>query len=365
MKDIIGLLTLKRVSNLGDRTIKKLISITGSAEAVLKEKKNTLLKIPGIGLKKLADLHNPQHSLDVEKELAFIDRNGIRCQAYTDATYPELLKLCADSPVVLFSRGNIALENRKIISIVGTRKISAYGRNFCEQLLADLAPLNPIIISGMAYGVDICAQRAALNNGLQTIGCLAHGLNQMYPKKHAQYCAGIESNGGFFTDYWSCDSFSRKNFLGRNRIIAGLSEATIVIESAEKGGSLVTADIANSYNRDVFAVPGRIDDPVSKGCNTLIKTQRAYMLTGVEDLLYMLNWDLETGSKKTTIARSTDDLKETEKQLYDYLQAKGKTLLDTLAFDCEISTHETASMLLQLELKGFVKPMPGKTFVAL
>ncbi|MEW7289481.1 DNA-processing protein DprA [Aquimarina sp. 2304DJ70-9] len=362
IEKLIALLTLKKVPNLGDNSIKKLIREVGSAEEVLKEKVSNLLKIDGIGTVKIKDLHNPEHRKAAENELRFIEENHIKYWAYDQPDYPEKLKHCIDSPVVLFSSGNIDLQHKKILSIVGTRQVTSYGVQFCEELIETLAPINPVIVSGFAYGVDITAQRAAVKHNLQTVGCLAHGLNQIYPKAHKKYVAQIEENGGFFTDFWSTDTFDRKNFLGRNRIIAGLSEATVVIESADKGGSLVTADIANSYNRDVFAVPGRAHDPLSKGCNMLIKTQRAHMLTSAADLIYMLNWELEEKEQPTVQKKLFVELEGDEKKIYNFLNTNGKELLDVIALQCKIPTFKVASVLLNMELKGVIKPLPGKLF---
>ena len=259
-------LALQRIPNLGDISAKKLLCKMGSAEAVFKEKKSNLAKIDGIGLLRLKDINLGKQFEEADAELKFIEENNIEYIYFKDKTYPEKLKHCLDGPILIFHRGNIDLAAKKIISIVGTRKITSYGNAFCEDFIAEIAPVNPVIVSGLAYGVDICAHKAAIDNNLQNIACLAHGLNQIYPKSHKKYISKIEENGGFITEFWSSDIFDRNNFLKRNRIIAGLSEATIVIESAEKGGSLVTADIANSYNREVFAVPGRAtDSPFSKG----------------------------------------------------------------------------------------------------
>ena len=191
-------------------------------------------------------LCDTEHLEAAEAEFDFIQNQQIEYTYFTDSDFPAYLKHCIDSPILLFKRGKIDLEGRKLLSVVGTRNITSYGMAFCEALIADLSPLNPVIVSGFAYGVDICAQKAAVKHGLQTIGCLAHGLNQIYPKTHAKYVTDVEKNGGFYTEFWSSSSPERENFLKRNRIIAGMSEATIVVESAEKGGSLVTADIANS-----------------------------------------------------------------------------------------------------------------------
>ncbi len=362
IEKLIALLTLKKVPNLGDNSIKKLIREVGSAEEVLKEKTSNLLKIDGIGSVKVKDLHNSEHRKASENELRFIEENHINYWAYDQPDYPEKLKHCIDSPVVLFGSGNIDLQHKKTLSIVGTRQVTSYGVQFCEELIEALAPIDPVIVSGFAYGVDITAQRAAVKHNLQTIGCLAHGLNQIYPKTHKKYVAQIEENGGFFTDFWSTDTFDRKNFLGRNRIIAGLSEATVVIESADKGGSLVTADIANSYNRDVFAVPGRANDPLSKGCNMLIKTQRAHMLTSAADLIYMLNWELEEKEKPVVQKKLFVELEGDEQKIYNFLNDNGKELLDVIAIQCHIPTFKVASTLLNMELKGVIKPLPGKLF---
>lgn len=362
IEKLIALLTLKKAANLGDGSIKKLIREVGSAEEVLAEKANNLLKIDGIGTTKIKDLHNPDHRKAVENELNFIAQNRIKYWAYDQPDYPEKLKHCIDGPVILFGNGNIDLKNKKLLSIVGTRQVTSYGVQFCEELIETLAPIDPVIVSGFAYGVDITAQRAAVKHGLQTIGCLAHGLNQIYPKAHKKYVTEIEENGGFFTDFWSTDTFDRKNFLGRNRIIAGLSEATVVIESADKGGSLVTADIANSYNREVFAVPGRASDRLSNGCNMLIKTQRAHMLTSAADLIYMLNWELEEKQQPVVQKKLFVELEGDEKKIYNFLNDNGKELLDTIALKCQIPTFKTASVLLNMELKGVIKPLPGKLF---
>lgn len=359
--ELLYTLVLQNVANLGDSTAKKLIRHLGSAEAVVKAKKETLLKIDGIGNTKLQDLHSSHHLKQAEDELKFIEDHRIDHFYFMDRDYPEKLKHCIDGPILLFSRGNIDLQNKKIISIVGTRKITTQGVAFCEQLIEDISPLSPVIVSGFAYGVDITAQKAAINHGLQTIGCLAHGLNQIYPKVHSKYVSQIEGNGGFFTDFWSTHAFERTNFLKRNRIIAGLSEATIVIESAEKGGSLVTADIANSYNREVFAVPGRPGDIQSKGCNNLIKSQNAHLLTCAADLVYLLNWD--TTPKEGAIQKQLFvELDPQEEPIHQYLLENGKQQLDSIALHCDIPTYKAAGLLLEMELKGIVRPLPGKLF---
>ncbi len=359
--NLLFALALQNAPNIGDITAKKLIAHCGSPEAVLNEKKQNLLKIAGIGRYALSDLRKDILLQNAEKELEFIKEHNIVSHYFMESSYPERLKHCVDGPILLFQKGNITIQNQHIISIVGARKITTQGIANCEAIIERLAPYNPIIVSGFAYGTDITAQKTALKHNLQTIGCLAHGLNQIYPKAHKKYVFDIEQHGGFFTDFWSTDEFDRNNFLKRNRIIAGLSEATIVIESAEKGGSLVTADIANSYNREVFAVPGRITDTQSVGCNNLIKLQRAHLLSKAEDIPYILNWKLEN-EKKPVQKQLFVELDTDEKLIYNFLKDNGKELLDLIALKCNMPTFRVASILLNMELKGVVRPLPGKQF---
>ena len=360
--DLLYTLALQHVPNIGDIIAKRLINHCGSAEAVLKEKQQNLVKIDGIGSVILGDLFKPHHLKEAEKELIFIKENNIQVLYFEEAQYPEKLKHCIDGPMVLFQSGTINLKKQRIISIVGARKITTSGMAFCEDLVEKLAIYNPVIVSGFAYGTDITAHKAAIKHNLQTIGCLAHGLNQIYPTVHKKYVVDVEKNGGFFTDFWSTDTFDKNNFLKRNRIIAGLSEATIVIESAEKGGSLVTADIAHSYNRDVFAVPGRTTDLQSAGCNNLIKYQKAHMLTTPLDVPYILGWKLEEDKKPVIQKQLFVELDVTEKVIYEYLKENDKQLLDVIAIECQIPIFKVASVLLTMELKGVIRPLPGKLF---
>lgn len=356
------ILALQQVPKIGDVIAKKLISHCGSAEAVFKEKRHNLQKIDGIGTVIINELSKTDHFQAADVELKFIKDENIKYHHYTDETYPENLKHCIDGPILLFESGNVNLNNKHIISIVGTRKITSSGIAFCEKLVEELAVFKPIIVSGFAYGTDITAHKAAVKNKLQTIGCLAHGLNQIYPKVHKKYVADVENNGGFLTDFWSSNPFNRNNFLKRNRVIAGISQATIVIESAEKGGSLVTADIANSYNRDVFAVPGRITDNQSIGCNNLIKQQKAHLLSTPLDVPYILNWQLDNIKKQPVQKQLFVQLDEDEKVVYNYLKDKEKQVLDSIARNCNMPTYKLAGLLLNMELKGIVRPLPGKLF---
>ena len=361
--ELIYLLALQRIPNIGDVTAKKLLQYFGSATAIFEAKKQKITAIDGIGERTAALLDFSTYEREVLQEIDFIKETDINVRYFQDQDYPSHLKHCIDAPILLFERGNMDLQQKKIISIVGTRKATTHGTAFCEQLIEDLAPLNPVIVSGFAYGIDICAHKAALANNLQTIGCLAHGLNQIYPKVHKKYEAEVLKNGGFLSDFWSDKTFDRKNFLKRNRVIAGISEATIVIESAEKGGSLVTADIANSYNREVFAVPGRATDSLSKGCNELIKMQKAQLITSAADLIYYLGWEIE--DKKPQQTQLFIELSAEEEKVLLQLKNLGKTELDVLALACQMPTFEITTYLLNLELNGLVRPLPGKMFEAI
>lgn len=362
--ELIALLRLQALPNIGDILAKKLLQKFGSAEELFKTKKSQLMKIDGFGEVRLREFYDTAYLTAAEEEYKFIQKNDVEVFYFQEEEYPELLKQCIDGPILLFQKGNINLKNRFLLSIVGTRKATVHGVNFVEELIEKLSPLNPVIISGFAYGIDIAAHKAAIKNGLQTIGCMAHGLNQIYPKTHAQYKNQVEANGGFVSDFWSNATFDRNNFLKRNRIIAGMSEATLVVESADKGGALVTADIAVSYNRELFAVPGRPSDSLSRGCNMLIKSQKAQAITSAEDIIYFMNWEVE--KKKPVIQPSLFvELSPEEETIVQSLKELGKAELDELAIACKMPTYKVASHLLNLELNALIRVLPGKQYEAL
>ncbi len=362
-EELLAILRLQKTKTVGDILAKKLIAVTGDVSQIFQEKPANLLKINGIGTRITNELFDKKTIKLAEEELEYIEKNNIATSYFLEDDYPKNLQQCIDSPILFFKDGNINLNNERIISIVGTRSMTSYGRHFCEELVQGLKDYNPVIVSGFAYGVDICAHKEAVKKELQTIAVLAHGFDQIYPKVHKKYINQVNENGGFFTEFWHDENPLRENFLKRNRIVAGISQATIIIESADKGGSLVTADIANSYSRDVFAVPGRTTDLFSKGCNQLIKTNKAAVLTSADDIAKMLNWDLS--KSKNPIQKQQQlfvELNNIEQKTYNYLLENGKQVLDVIAIDCEIPIYRLAPMLLQLEMKGVVKPLPGKLF---
>ena len=365
-EDLFHLMALLKVEGIGDVGAKKLISHCGSISNVFKEKKSTLMKVSGITASVINRLKDDLIFTQTEKELNFIQNNEIQVIPFYDEKYPVRLKNCYDAPLVLFKKGKINFEQQKIISVVGTRQMTIYGKKVLEDLFDDLKEYDPIIVSGLAYGVDIYAHQLAMKYNFQTIAVLAHGLDRIYPAVHKMDAIKMQEHGGLLTEFWSGSRPDRENFVKRNRIVAGLSQATIVIESADKGGSLITADIANSYNRDVFAVPGRISDKFSAGCNNLIKTNRAAVLTSAKDLAYILNWEKDTGAAQKSIQKQLFvELNDQEKTIYNYLLKEGKQQLDVIALHCNFPIHKTASILLNLELKSLTRPLPGKLFEAI
>ena len=362
-QEVIHMMTIKFLEGVGDVNGRKLIEFFGSAAEVLRQSNRTLRKVPGTGKKLLSKSHIGKARALADQELEYVERNHIGVTCYGDPDYPEMLRHCHDAPLVLFKKGNFSWDNRRILSVVGTRKMTRQGLDFIFKFMREAKLYDPVIVSGMAYGVDICAHKRALAEGLSTIGVLAHGLDRLYPALHRDTAERVMENGGLLTEFPSGTWPEKKNFVRRNRIIAGLSEATLVVESGSKGGSLITADLALSYHREVFAVPGRSGDVFSKGCNQLIRDNKAGLITCFADLERALNW---TKDKMATVQkRLFNDLDPLEQKLYDLLQKQSEIDLDLISFRTDLSVHETASILLQLEIKGLVARMPGNSLKAL
>ena len=351
---------------MGDVTAKNLIAYCGSAEAVFNEKKSKFEKIPGIGSLTAEAISKSDVIKDAllraEEEIKFIEKEGIAPLFFTDSDYPAMLKQCDDAPVMLYSKGKMNLNVEKIISIVGSRKSTAYGKKICEQLVEALAPYNVLITSGLAYGIDITAHRSAIKNNLPTVGVLAHGLDLLYPAEHTNTAEKMMEKGGLLTEFMSSTKMNPEYFPRRNRIVAGMTDATIVIEATYKSGALITAEIANSYNRDVFAVPGRMDDTSSDGCNLLIKANKAMLIQSAEDIIKALNWDVENKKPKRIQAELFANLSEEEEVLVNALKEKEKIHIDDLCVASRLSMSRAASLLLNLEFSGAVKSLPGKMY---
>ncbi len=362
-KYLLHKIALSLIPNIGPVLARKLVAYLGSVEAVFTENKNHLLKVPGIGNGILARFNREEVLQMAEKELEFLQKNQINCSFYLDEDYPKRLKECDDSPIILYFKGENCFDAQRIISLVGTRRATHYGEQACRQLIQELAELFPeiIIISGFAYGIDICAHKEALNAGLRTIAVFGHGIEQVYPAAHKKYLNQIIANGTIVSEFPSQQKPDPGNFVSRNRIIAGLSDATIVVESGEKGGSLLTADMALSYHRDVFAFPGRAGDTLSKGCNNLIKKNMAALIESASDLIYFMKWDTEM--KPQAVQKSLFLLHTPEEEeLIKVLSGQESLSLDQLARNLAKPVSQVSSMLLSLEFSGQIISLPGKHF---
>ncbi len=357
-------LALQSIVGMGPINAKKLLDYFGGAKQLFQASRNDLKHIKGLGRGILEQLNNTAVFENAEKEMRFIESNSILASTYQNKSYPDKLRHCPDAPLILFSKGNFDTRNRKMISIVGTRMMTPYGRQFLKDFIREIKRFDPIIVSGLAYGIDICAHKESLQNDICTLGILAHGLDRIYPKPHTGIAEKMQEKGGLCTEFWSGGSPAKENFVKRNRIIAGLSEATLVIESALKGGSLITAELASSYYRDVFAVPGRTTDTFSQGCNMLIKSNKAAMITSVKDLEYVLGWASKPVTTRQVQKKLFIEMGEDEKRVHDFLQSSEKLLLDQLALESGFSVQKLLMLLLQLELKGLVISHPGKYYQA-
>lgn len=360
--EIIHHLVLQSVPQVGNYVARKLVAHFKSAAAVFQASPDQLSMVDGIGPIRISHLAAATDWEAAEQEYEMMVTHQVRCILYNDKEYPVLLRRCPDAPILLFYTGNIPWGNPRWISIVGARRNTEYGMAFCQDLMRAIRPWQPVIVSGLAYGTDITAHLAALHNDLPTVACLAHGFSTLYPKAHQKYRGRIEQDGGFLTEFRHHAFFHRKNFLSRNRIIAGLGQVTIVVESAKQGGSLVTARLANSYHREVMALPGRASDTQSEGCNNLIKRHQAAPITSAEDLIQLLGWDSTLQAKAQPQRTRPEGMSPTETTLWDCLASQTEMLLDDLVFSAQLGLPQVAATLLQMELKGWVKPLPGNRF---
>jgi DNA processing protein len=361
-------IALTMVPKVGHLLAKKLVAYCGSAEAVFREKKGALLKIPNIGPSIAQSISAFKQFKSVEFEINYAAENGINVLYYLDEVYPYRLKECYDAPVILYTKGKIALNPKRVIAIVGTRNPTQYGREITEHIIQELADCNVTIVSGMAYGVDIIGHKAALQNQLNTIGVLAHGLGTMYPAAHRSFAEKMvnKGQGVLISEYGSQVLAEREYFPMRNRIVAGLADATVVVESKLSGGSLITAEIANAYARDVFAFPGKANDEFSAGCNKLIKTNKAALIDNADDIKYLMRW-LDIDLKKIpehsmeNIA-SIHELTNTQIAVLSLLQTHKSLQIDQIMQILNIASSELAIILFELEMKAIVKALPGKQY---
>ena len=355
---------LTLIEGIGDVNAKSLLAYCGSASEVFKQKKAHLEKIPGIGTKWAQSILNSKNVLNrAEEEIKFIEKYKITPIFFTDEKYPTRLKYCSDSPVLMYYKGTANLNHEKIIAVVGTRKPSEYGKEKTQEFVAELKDTGAIIISGLAYGVDVLAHKTALDNCLNTVGVVAHGLDRIYPQLHDKVAKRMIGQGGILTDFMSGTNPDAVNFPKRNRIVAGLCDALVVVESKRGGGSLITATIANSYNKDVFAFPGRAGDVLAEGCNGLIKQNRAVLIENAADLLYAMQWqDIEKKPKVSKQIPLLINLSDDEKIIMDVFSIKNSLHVDELCQTTEFTISKISALLLQLEFSNIIKSRPGKMY---
>jgi DNA processing protein len=362
-EDFIYKIAISLIPGIGSVTARNLIAYVGSVNGVFQEKEKNLLKIPGIGEINAQRIANQNVMDQAKKELDFIRKNNVRTFFYLDENYPARLKNCTDAPIILYYKGNADLNESRIISVVGTRSATNYGKEICDELIRSFSECNYriLVVSGLAYGIDVQAHKASLKYNIPTIGVFAHGLDTVYPALHAPIATKMLENGGLLSDFPSETRIDRQNFLRRNRIIAGLADATIVVESAEKGGALVTADIANSYNRDVFAFPGRSTDVYSRGCNKLIKLNEAILIENQADIEKAMNWDMKVLGARAVQTSLFVELNPEEQKLVDLLKG-GDRFVDEITIETQLPMSKVSTLLLNLEFKGLVISLPGKMY---
>lgn len=362
-------LALTHCQGIGYATACLLVSTLGSAAEVFKRRNELQDLIPDLSSSVTKALDNPDAFRQAAEEVRFAEAHGIACLTYNDPAYPSRLRECRDAPIILFFQGETDLNARHIISVVGTRRSTDYGHQFCENFMRDLAQLLPdtLVVSGLAYGTDIHAHRAAMQAGLPTVAVLAHGLDRIYPPEHRQCALKMREHGGLLTEYPQNTRPERFNFVARNRIVAGLADATIVVESADHGGALITANIANDYNRDCFALPGRVTDPQSVGCNRLIRDDRATLIRSAKDLVDCMLW--------TPATQQPEHPQPVQGSLFPELSPEQQVIVNTLSkyeggldisnlsVRTNLSVPRLYGILMEMEIAGIVRNKAGGNVV--
>jgi DNA processing protein len=365
-QSLIYKIGLTLVKGVGDIVAKQLLQTVNDAEVLFREKKRLLERIPGITSRILASLGDPQILIRAEQELNFVQKNNIQVFFFDDDNYPKRLRDCIDAPVLLYFKGGANLNAAKIISIVGTRHATDYGKEVTETIISEMAGIYPemLIVSGLAYGIDIIAHRASLKSGLPTVAVLAHGLDRIYPPMHRNIAVDMLSDGGLLTDFMSQTNPDRQNFVKRNRIIAGVADCTLVIESAVSGGALITAEIASSYGKDVFAIPGKINAPYSRGCNKIIRENKAALVESAADIVQALCWETKAGKVPDAVQQSLFiELNEQEQAVHNLLlQHREGLQVNLLAIQLDVPVSRLSMTLFELEMKGIVRCMAGGVY---
>ncbi|MEZ5015970.1 MAG: DNA-processing protein DprA [Flavipsychrobacter sp.] len=361
-EDTLYQIALTFVKDIGPKTSRKLLSHFGAAQNIFEASVKEIKQVGGIGEVRAKAFKGTTFLQKAEDELTYIQKHGIKVLTLNSESYPSRLKLCEDAPVLLYYKGGASLNASKVVSIVGTRKYTDYGQRVCEKLIEDLSSVQDVLVlSGLAYGIDTIAHKAAVNHSLPTVGVLGHGLDMVYPASNKKLAQEMLEQGGLLSEYPSGVGPDKNHFPMRNRIVAGMADVTIVIESDIKGGAMITARVANGYNRDVAAFPGRVFDTKSSGCNELIRTNVAAMVTCANDVLELMNWD-SSQQEKATQQQLFVSLTEEEQSIVEILKDKDAVHTDTILKQSLMSSSKVAGVLLQLELQGLVKALPGKNY---
>jgi DNA processing protein len=360
--DLLYQIALTHIPNIGAVQARLLIDNFGDAYSIFKAKKKDIAAVENIGEVRAASIKNFVDFAEAEDEILFVEKHHIKPLFITDTHYPQRLLQCYDPPTMLYYRGSADLNNAKVISIIGTRSNTDYGKQFTDSLIEGIAEENVLIVSGLAYGIDGIAHKAALQNKLQTVGVLAHGLDSIYPPQHKQLAKEMLLHGGLLTEFPKKTPADRHNFPRRNRIVAGMADATIVIETAAKGGSMITAELAYNYNRDLFAVPGRTTDSKSNGCLKLIQQNKAILLSDADQLMQVMGWQQKSKQQKKKTRELFIDLTAEEKVLVDLLKDKESVHIDEFHLKTNLSSSSVAEAMLNLELQNVIVSLPGKLY---
>lgn len=354
-------IALTQAENIGDRTARYLLNHFNTSESIFNASSKRIASLDGISFKKIEALRKALDEKAIRKELAFIDKYDIKPLLITDEQYPRNLKACPDAPVLLYYKGNVPLNDLRLVAVIGTRKNTDYGAQLTHELLEGLQGQNVAIVSGLAYGIDVIAHRKALQLGIPTLGVLAHGMDTIYPSQHRHVAREMTLNGGLLTEYASGTGPDRFHFPMRNRIVAGMCDVTVVIETEQKGGAMITAKLASSYNREVAAFPGRTIDKKSNGCNYLLRTNIAQMITGPEELIEMMSWDQQP-SRPAIQQRLFAHLSDEELVVTHALEDSEGMHIDELCLKTDVPASSLSHMLLALELNGVIRTLPGKRY---
>ncbi len=360
--DCLYQIALTRVPQVGPVLARNLLAYCGGAREIFSASTKELCKVPGVGRQIAAQIRRPEPLREAERELRWLEQKAVTLRFCTDGQqFPNRLRVYPDAPVLLYSKGALDVNHPRTVAIVGTRQPTEHGRRLTEQLVADLAEWDVVVISGLAYGIDVAAHRQAIRSSIPTLGILGHGLARIYPAEHRQVAERMVEQGGLMTEFVSWLQPEREHFPMRNRIVAGLADALIVVETGRQGGSIITAKLGNDYHKEVMALPGRPSDPQSEGCNWLIKTHRAHLVESADDVAYLMGWEKKGAERQAQLALF-DQLSTEERQLIDLLRANGRLHIDQLMLESGSPQGTLLSLLLELECRNMIRSLPGQFY---